>query len=321
MKKLGMAIFQLSLGMLIAFGIGEGAIRLSSIQETNYTIEMWRYAKGLKVASDNPQEGHTHVKNASMSLQGVEIRLNNLGLRGPDLDLAQLASKKVVFLLGDSVTLGWGVPEDQTLAARLQKALGADYVVVNGGIGNLNIQQLAARWERLSQVLSPDLLVVLPSIRAAEAHNQQEASWLVKNSQLAAVTSVFIQQFLMTGAGQTDYVGNYRQKWQEFEEQGVFSQAFKKIHAQQQKGGYPVLYAMIPDMHDLTDYPFEFTRKIVEENARRYNADFVSLFPSFKGLIGRDFWVSGHDPHPNGKAFEIIAGDLIGPIRSRTQAP
>ena len=49
---------------------------------TNYDIEMWRYARELKVSSDDPALDFEHLKNKSAVLQNVDIRLNEWGLRG-----------------------------------------------------------------------------------------------------------------------------------------------------------------------------------------------------------------------------------------------
>ena len=51
----------------------------------NYDIEMWRYALELKKRADDPVLGHEHVASRSATLQSVEIRLNERGLRGPAL--------------------------------------------------------------------------------------------------------------------------------------------------------------------------------------------------------------------------------------------
>lgn len=64
-------------------------------------------------------------------------RINNYGLRGRDLAEADLA-KSVVLCLGDSVTFGYGVADDETYPAMLQRALDREapdgFTVLNAGV-------------------------------------------------------------------------------------------------------------------------------------------------------------------------------------------
>src|ERR1700722_5988393 len=64
----------------VALGAGELVLRMKNSTMKNYDVEMWRYAKELKVSSPDPDLGLEHVKNASARLQSVEIRLNEWGL-------------------------------------------------------------------------------------------------------------------------------------------------------------------------------------------------------------------------------------------------
>ena len=58
----------------------------------------------------------------SIFLQGVEVSINSLGLRGPE----PVPGRPAVVLAGDSMTLGWGVAESGTLAGQLARRLGDD---------------------------------------------------------------------------------------------------------------------------------------------------------------------------------------------------
>ena len=90
------------LSTLVALGAAEAVLRLKNSSMKNYDIEMWRYAKELKVASDDPNLGHDHIKQASALLQSVDIRLNEWGLRGGPV--APSPTRRILFL-GGSITL------------------------------------------------------------------------------------------------------------------------------------------------------------------------------------------------------------------------
>ena len=84
--------------VFIGIFLGEVLLRFKNKDQKNYNIEMWRYAKELKTPSLDPNLGHEHVPGKSARLQGVEIQLNSLGMRGPEPDLADDKRKRILFL-------------------------------------------------------------------------------------------------------------------------------------------------------------------------------------------------------------------------------
>src|ERR1700730_10465068 len=76
------SIVLLVCSLALAIGAGEVILRVKNSSMKTYDIEMWRYAKDLKVRSDDPALDFDHVKSRSSVLQGVTIRLNEWGLRG-----------------------------------------------------------------------------------------------------------------------------------------------------------------------------------------------------------------------------------------------
>ena len=67
----------------------------------------------LKAASPDPALDFDHVPSRSAVLQGVEVRLNDWGLRGGPVSPLR-AGERCILFLGGSITLGWGVPEEET---------------------------------------------------------------------------------------------------------------------------------------------------------------------------------------------------------------
>src|SRR5689334_2127500 len=113
-------VFSLGLlvcSMVVALAISEGILRVKNSSMKNYDIEMWRYARELKVKSSDPSLDFEHLKNKSAVLQNVEIRLNEWGLRGDAVPAVSPDKRRVLFL-GASTTLGWGVPEEETVERR-----------------------------------------------------------------------------------------------------------------------------------------------------------------------------------------------------------
>lgn len=313
LKTLPLSLAKIIFGAVLALVIGEGVVRLTAASGDNYIIEMWRYGTQLKRPTASLLPGHEHIPGRAADLQKVHVRINAMGLRGPEIDPSVLARNAVVVLLGDSVTFGWGVAEDQTLSAQLAARLGPDVTVLNAGIGNMNLEQLAAHWDNLSQTLRPDLLVLLPTIRAAEPYQREHVSWLVRHSELAAVASVFVRQLTSGATGREDLVAAYRRHWSEGG--GAISAGLDDLARHQQAEGYPILVAMVPETHDFVHYPFGFVTELMRKAAADRHWRFLDLFAEFQGEKAERFWVAPQDVHPNGEAFAKMAVPLAAAIK------
>ena len=84
--------------------------------------------------------GHEHIPSKEAILQSIKIRINSHGLRGDEIKPKQEGIKRILFL-GSSITLGWGVAEEETLTERLVDmfdAEGKPTEVLNAGVGNYN---------------------------------------------------------------------------------------------------------------------------------------------------------------------------------------
>jgi len=92
------------------------------------------------------------------------VRVNALGLRGPDVALERTPGVPRVLMLGDSFTFGYYVEEDETVPALLQAWLRERGVpgteVVNGALGGWSIDSATEFLEERAIQLSPDVVVL-----------------------------------------------------------------------------------------------------------------------------------------------------------------
>ncbi|MGE0706791.1 MAG: SGNH/GDSL hydrolase family protein [Planctomycetota bacterium] len=92
------------------------------------------------------------------------VRINALGLRGPEQARARPADTLRVLALGDSVTFGYHVADEEAyparLAALLRGRLGRPVEVLNGGCGHFSLPDERAYLERLLP-LDPQLCVLV----------------------------------------------------------------------------------------------------------------------------------------------------------------
>jgi lysophospholipase L1-like esterase len=304
--------------MVLALGIGEAALRFKNADMRNYDIEMWRYALELKRRSDDPVLGHDHQRSAKATLQSVEIRTNELGLRGGPTPPVQPGQRRILFL-GSSVTLGWGVPEKDTVEARLEQKLtaqGEKAVVMNAGIGNYNAERYVQRFLTELTSTQPTDIVVHFFVRDAEKLDAGGGNWLLRNSQLA-VTLWIASSRLFGKAGEKSLVDHYKAVYAPSQPgyQAMLA-ALKRLKDYAEAKNIRVYLAMTPDVHDLVDYKFDFIHERMKEIAGKYAFQYVDLLPAMRNLKPEELWSMPGDPHPNGLGHKLMADALFPALQA-----
>ena len=298
---------------LIALGAAEIVLRIKNASMRNYDIEMWRYAKELKIPSANPRLGHEHVSQASAVLQSVNIRLNERGLRGGPV--AANPSRRILFL-GGSILLGWGVTEEETVTARVQNLLNVrqpNVEVLNGGVGNYNSERYVERFFTQLNDLKPTDIVVLYFVRDAEKLEAGGGNLLLRNSELA-VTMWIAMTRLAGKTGEKSLTQHYLDVYDE-KAQGFIDmkQSLGRLAAYANQNGIRIYLAMTPDVHNLRNYPLGFIHEKVGRIAKGYGYRYVDLLPAFGKLSPEEIWAMPGDPHPNGRGHELMA-NAIAPM-------
>jgi hypothetical protein len=140
-KKTTSVLLSLLVGILLC----ELILRVKHYFVLDYDIEMWRYANILKTKDDSPKINHTHLKNKTATLQGIKLKINKHGQRDINYNNSDLKSYDRSFLfIGSSITLGWGVENENTFINLLNKKAknkNKNWIFVNGGVGNYNTER------------------------------------------------------------------------------------------------------------------------------------------------------------------------------------
>ncbi|MFG6433289.1 SGNH/GDSL hydrolase family protein [Roseateles sp. LYH14W] len=299
------------LGLLMAGAAVEGLVRLATSSQQNYLIEMWRYATLLKRKSTDPAIGHEHVAGASARLQGVDVSINSLGMRGPEPDL-QTAGKRKVVIIGDSTAMGWGLPENETLRAQLAAQLGPTAEVLTTGVGNMNMAQIVANWLRHSEKISADAVIVLATARAPALQEAGQAGWLVRHSQAYALLVSFIDIAISNTPGEAGLVAAYKDMWVGGRGRMSMDRALDRLKADQAKKGYQVIVMLVPEPHSFNPYHFHFMTEAMRSESEKRGWTFLDPLPSMQKQPAQQYWVANNDVHPNAKAFLLMA-DLLRP--------
>lgn len=311
----------LVISTLAALAGGELLLRVKNSNMMNYDIEMWRYSNALKVKHPNPDIAFTHRKNDSALLQSVTIRTNELGLRGGAVEPLAPGGRRILFL-GGSITLGWGVAEEQTLTAQIEKKLraaGQPAQVLNGGIGNYNAVRYTNRFFAELQPLQPTDIVVQYFLRDAEDLQAGGGNFLLEHSQLA-VTMWIAKNRLFEAKGPGALNDHYRLVYAP-DSPGFLKMKIelKRLADYAKARGIRLYLAMMPDIHDLKDYKLEYIHRIMRQIAAEDGYAFVDLLPSLGGRPPEELFAMPGDPHPNALGHRLMAAALFSALAQ--QAP
>ncbi len=252
---------------------------------------------------------YKHRADLDTVYQGVPFRTNGLGLRDrpvpePSPDLLR------VLVLGDSVTLGWGVPVEATFARQLEPALearvGRRVHSINAGVSGYNTQQELAFLKRHVVSMAPDLVVLVYVENDVEpqARNMLDmrerwenppgaSAWLLRWSWLYRLVHFVVPDHVGASARPPDTTG-----WT------ASMEALAEAQRVARGRGVPFatfLFRMLPD--DVTDA----LQRDIARVAEAEGFPFFDTLSWFDGVSIRSVINSFVDTHPNAEGHRIVA--------------
>jgi lysophospholipase L1-like esterase len=122
------------------------------------------FPRRLYEATDDPRLPYVMRPGVETELRGFHVRVNEHGLRSPDLSPVPAPGVHRVLALGDSVAFGSGMSAEEAFPALLERELNARgrgrYEVVNAGVEGYNTAAELAYLERHGLALRPETIVV-----------------------------------------------------------------------------------------------------------------------------------------------------------------
>src|SRR5580698_4746337 len=321
--KLRSALFSavlLSASLLVSLGVIELVLRVKNSSMRSYDVEMWRYSRELKVPSADPVLAFDHVKNSSALLQSVTIRTNEWGLRGGAVPPRKPDTRRILFL-GGSITLGWGVQEEDTISEGVRRMFaehGRRVEVLNGGIGNYNAERYVERFFTELAGLEPTDIVVQYFLRDAEHLDPGGGNFFLRHSELAF--TIWLAANRLAGkVGEKSIEEHYRSAYQ-VDQPGYQAMlaALDKLAAYGKAHNVRLYFAMTPDIHNLANYPFAYIHERMLKIAAADGYAVADLLPAFGALRPEQVWAMPGDPHPNGLGHQLMADAVY---RLLSQAP
>ncbi len=321
-----------AVSVLLALAAAEGLLRLASKHWLHVLdVEMWRYAREVKRPAADPAEVEDHRPGVDTLLMGVRVRTDEHGFRRADpvseaweraeaADFPQRARElgsdwdrpRPVAALGDSLTFGWGVEEDATWPAQLERLLRTrcpdrPTKVINAGIGNSNTAMQRARYERLVRPLRPAWVVLGYFINDAEPAPKPAGNPLLWRSALAGLLSIRLRQ------GAEVHLRDYRAYYGALYEEGQpgwrrTREALHALGARLAADDTAATLVLLPELHAPRGFgPFADIYARVATEARASGFEVIDPSPAFPPGAGDRFWVSPTDAHPNAAAQRVFA--------------
>jgi lysophospholipase L1-like esterase len=324
-KELLRKAAQLLVGLVIAGVVGEVVVRIVAASTLIYNIEMVRYAKELKMPDPQGEISHVHRPNASAHLMGVDVALNSLGHRSPELTAPKPATTKRVLVLGSSVTMGWGVTDAQVFTALVsrrfatEKPQGPDVAleIANAGIGNYDTKAQATLFGRQYPVVKPDLVVLHYFISDPEPRPPAKNSIVLRESYLAAYFYDRFRTLGLAAQGHNDLFKHYSDVYDD--QYPYWTAALERIVAMRDAAArdhVPFVVMLIPDFHNLANgTPYGALYEKMYKGFTERGITTINTFPEFQKRYGgneSDVWIQRDDPHPNAKGHELMAELLYG---------
>jgi len=286
-----------------------------------FDLEMWKYARDIKQVAADPLIGHEHAPNRQARLMGVDFRTNSQGLRDREFSVERVPGKLRIAMLGDSLTVGWGVPVDDTFAKRIERmyaAAGIDAEVINFGVGNYNTVQEVQAFLAKGYRYRPDIVVLNYFVNDAELLEPVRSPSPLMRACYACVFlagrgDAVVRQFL----GGMDWAQYYLSLYGDGTSQGWVEAkaAIGRLAEATKASGAKLVIANLPELHDVKDYRFGRITDLVRQAAAEYGAVFVDVLPAIADQPSSKLWVTPPDPHPNAYANELIAQALFAALQ------
>jgi hypothetical protein len=255
---------------------------------------------------------------------GVPISIDSAGLRDREFPREKPPGVYRIVWLGDSTTLGWGVPLAGTAPKILERELNATgrgrFEVLNAGVGNYNTVQEVEHYLAVDRSFHPDLVILEYFINDAEQVPGERSLGLLGRSYLAA--------FALSRFDGALRLAGLRPRWREYYASlyrdgspglEAAKGALGRLAAVTGRDGAALLVAILPELHQIDNaYPFEKEQRKIADYLASRRIRTIDLLDCLRGRgPGGGLWVTPADAHPSVKANTLIAGC----VRAATTLP
>lgn len=302
-----------------------GGVPFSAIREGSITLPVYRPNVTFSSVYDPAGDDRGYLKPDGR----VTYRINELGFRGGPLAIEKPAGALRVVCLGDSITFGEGVREEDTYPSVLGKLLSTSMPdrtvqVINAGVqGYGTREEIALFFARCAQ-LRPDIVTLgfFPNdatdfgetVRQNDERTRERPlSGLAKYSKIWEM----IERRRRATELQEKYFETTRRSF-DGPNWAVAKQLLAMMQSQSQKDGFRFVVVLFPMFWELDGaYPFDDLHARIAAACQEAGCEFVDLLPVFRGRKSESLWVHPTDQHPNEIAQALAARRMFDVLLRR----
>ena len=303
------------ISVIFTFFLCEIILRIKHSIIPNYDIEMWKYAKELKISVSDKSIGHVHRPNKSGIFQKVEISTNGYGQRDIEYDNNFLEKYNRRFLvIGSSIPLGWGVKKEETFTNLLNlksKEKEKNWIFINGGVGNYNLERYTNNYLKNWSNLNFTDVIINYFANDAEILENKKTNFFIKHTHLGVVSWKLFQSF-NPYLKKENLSQHYKKTYEDdFEGFILLKKELAKFNNYCNNNNIKCHLINMPDIHQLKPYKLKFINNKIYKLTNEINMEYLDLLPIFENLDEKLLWNKYNDPHPNNYAHKLTSNKIF----------
>jgi hypothetical protein len=254
------------------------------------------------------------------------VRENAAGFRDDEFPRTKAPGVTRVDCVGDSFTMGWGVPDPrdcfpQRLRAGLEASRPGRYEVRNLGVAGYSTRHEVELVERLAAEGRSDHVILGYCLNDPDDLLPPEKWFLRENVArvpLIPPTTSFLADFLwfrLKLSRDPRVAGYFDWTTQAYEDPAIFARQraqFRRIADVCRGAGMRLTVVVFP-MFALwrEGYPFAPCHDLVEAAWKELGVEVIDLRAACRGIPGEELVANRFDGHPNARAHEIAAREIL----------
>jgi lysophospholipase L1-like esterase len=284
---------------------------------------------------DDPILNWRFVPNSTVQDGNVVSYYNRAGFRDTEHAVEKPAHITRVIIVGDSVTEGSGLRQEELFASYLQALLGSRYEIINLGMSGLNTLQEIHILDMEGMKYAPDIVVVnfilndcdfFSEFHAAERFHKKKDEKIglpgditidphLKRWLKSLALVYFVKgrmeylQGVITGKEEKNY---YLSLWDNPECHKRILAGFESLQILQRQHGFGVHVLLWPLLINYEHYEFSFIHEWVTQMAEEKGFKVLDLLPAYSSKWYRDLQVTAEDNvHLYGEGHRLSARTYV----------
>lgn len=319
------------LSLLLAFALGEIMLRLLGY----HGVPMSTISNVIEV--DDPILNWRIAPNSERREGKIIYHFNNEGFRDADHAIRNETGRKRIIVLGDSVTVGYGVAGEDIFSSVLQQRLGNRVEVINISAGGLNTPQETHLFELEGIKYKPDMVILNFILNDCDFYSNRtggqeyrerkdaqigllgdisinpELKRLLKSSALVYFVKSQLENIKgrITGdmATSHDY---YHKIWNKDNNRKKIIDGFNTLARLKNEHDFKVVVLIWPLLSEFGNYEYSGIHDWVMQQAVGNGFQVIDLLPVFSSKSFRDLQVTSEDNvHPNAAGHSLAVTELI----------